>query len=91
MSNYQTLCCLIAYLVPCRREFEIDHWITHEFRDPDKVSEEKNFDIALVKLKTEVDISIHTPVCLPVRGEDYISPDRQTGDFRWGTATGKYS
>ena len=47
-----------------------------------------DFDIALLKLAKEVDITLHTPVCLPTLGQDYITPDNQ-GNWRWATALGK--
>ena len=47
-----------------------------------------HYDIALLKLAEEVDISVYTPVCLPILGEDYVSPDRQ-GNYQEATAAGK--
>ena len=29
------------------------------------------YDIALLHLKDEVDLSVHTPACLPTEGKDY--------------------
>ena len=72
----------------CRLEVDVDKIIIHEFRKHPEKYKESNFDIALLKLAVEVDITVYTPVCLPVLGQDYVSPDKQ-GNLRWATAAGK--
>ena len=68
---------------------KVENVIIHEFREEaKKVNLFAQWDIALLKLADEVDITIHTPVCLPVLGQDYVSPD-QYGRYRWATAVGK--
>ena len=69
---------------------KIANRIFHHLRNSpqDVIHKESNFDIALVRLAEEVDITVYTPVCLPVLGQDYISPDKQ-GKRRWATAAGK--
>ena len=72
-----------------RFEVDVEDVKYHEFREYDFYKyKESKFDIALLKLAQEVDITFYTPVCLPVLGQDYISPDSQ-GNWRWGTAAGK--
>ena len=68
----------------------VDKTIIHEFRELYRWKRPvwANFDIALMRLAEEVDITVYTPVCLPVLGQDYISPDKQ-GKWRWAKALGK--
>jgi len=46
---------------------EIDKNILH----PDYIKTDKDNDIALVKLKTEVDLMLYTPVCLPDLSQEF--------------------
>ena len=62
--------------------------IFHDFRYKPRNHSIPDFDIALLRLAEEVDITVYTPVCLPVLGEDYISPDDQ-GKLQKGKALGE--
>ena len=44
--------------------------ITHELYSPIPKFRHSN-DIALLKLAEEVDLSVHTPACLPPPGKDF--------------------
>ena len=68
---------------------DVEKIIIHEFRYLPQRREPYHFDIALLKLAVEVDITVYTPVCLPVLGQDYISPGKLFRDWQWATAAGK--
>ena len=76
-------------------EIKIADWVIHQFRNNNnreyKGADKLHWDIALVKLAEEVDLTVHTPICLPVLGQDYVSPDRKSGELRWATTAGKGS
>jgi len=50
-----------------RLEVEVVDIFEHPQYDPDY----DPYDIALLHLKDEVDLSVHTPACLPTEGKDY--------------------
>ena len=79
----------LLFFLSCRLEVGVENTIFHAFREKALWnSTEASFDIALLRLNKEVDITVHTPVCLPVLGKDYISPDNE-GTWRWAKALGK--
>ena len=47
-------------------EVEVDVFIHPQYNPKANPS-----DIALLHLKDEVDLSVHTPACLPTEGKDY--------------------
>ena len=72
-----------------RLEVRIENTLFHDYRlSGNWTYSSSSYDIALLKLAQEVDITVYTPVCLPTLGQDYLSPDSR-GNYRWGTATGK--
>ena len=85
---------LLFIFLSCRLEVKIANRIFHKSRDAPfaKKSSWGSIDIALARLAEEVDITVYTPVCLPVLGQDYISPNKSGQRFarrRWATAYGK--
>ena len=66
----------------------VERVIFHEFRYKPRNHSVPDWDVALLRLDEEIDITIYTPVCLPVLGEDYVSPDEK-GNWQPGTALGK--
>ena len=61
------------------RNLEVDKIIVHEDYCADH---HLGHDIALLKLKEEVDLSIHTPACLPPKDADYSG--KLASVYGWG-------
>ena len=57
-----------SYILSIRKEVSVSVIVKH----PDYDSSNANNDIALLKLAEEVDLSIHTPACLPASSADYV-------------------
>merc|ERR1711981_1209347 len=57
-----------------------DKIIIHESYDP--FSKNIN-DLALLRLPSDIDLNVYTPVCLPAQGEDYT--DQKVWVYGWGS------